>query len=82
MKGNCNQHFVKDSHRNNQYIATIKCSCCKEESNWEKPYPFELKEFNKWLDDFTKLHNSKGCNKNIIDKCEWESTSFSFGLSI
>ena len=77
----CNQHFVKDSYRNKKYNGTIKCSCCGEESNWIHPFPFEMKLFIKWLDDFVKLHKNKGCNKTEIQIQEWESKEVSFGVA-
>ena len=82
MEKICNQHFVKDTHRDKKYNGTIKCSCCGEESNWIHPYPFEMKAFIKWLNDFTKLHKNKGCNKVRIDIQEWESKEVSFGVAI
>jgi hypothetical protein len=82
MKKICNQYFVKDTHRNKKYNGTIKCSCCDEESNWNQPYPFEMKLFIKWISDFQKLHNNKGCNKIKIETQAWESKEVSFGIAL
>jgi hypothetical protein len=40
-----------------------------------------MKLFIKWLDNFTKLHKDKGCNKKLIDIQDWESKEVSFGIA-
>jgi hypothetical protein len=78
----CNQHFVKDIYRDKSHNGTIKCSYCDEESHWDSPFPFELKSYLKWLNDFTKLHENKGCNKINIPVKKWESKEVSFGIAL
>jgi transcription elongation factor Elf1 len=80
MKNICNQSFVKDTHRDKKYNGTIKCSCCGEESHWNHPFPFEMKLYMKWLDDFMSLHKNKGCNKKKLPTQRWESTEVSLGI--
>jgi len=81
MEKICNQHFIKDTHRDKKYTSTLKCSCCGEESHLTQPAPF-VKDFVRWLNDFTKLHKNKGCNKHKIEDQEWAAKEVSFGVAI
>ena len=81
MKKINNQHFVNDLFRDIKYTSTLKCSCCGEESHLSEPSPL-VTDFIKWLNDFTKLHKKKGCNKVRVDIQEWEAKEISWGIAI
>lgn len=77
----CNQFFVKDVFRDKRYNGTLKCACCDEESNMNLPYPIEMTALIKFIDLFTKLHASKGCNKAQIVGPDWASGEVNFGIA-
>jgi len=78
----CNQFFIKDIYRNKQYQATIKCAVCSEETNFSEPFPFELKNYTKWINNFVKIHKDKGCNKIKVKPDKWASGKISIAISI
>lgn len=76
----CNQFFVKDIYRDKTKPGTAKCANCLEKSNFEEPFPFELKKFNKWMSSFVKLHSDKGCNKIKLNGPEWASSTINVAI--
>ncbi len=83
MKGKiCNQLFVKDTFRDRQYKATVRCVWCDESSNLEATYPFELKLITDFLSNFMKLHKQKGCNARQLSTPIWASKEVDLGLSM
>jgi hypothetical protein len=77
----CNQTFIKDQFRDKKYIGTMKCIFCGEESNISLKFPCSLLEFNKQLQQFTKMHTVKGCNKTKLDAPDWACKTFEVGIA-
>lgn len=77
----CNQTFVKDTHRDKKYIGTMKCISCGEESNISLQFPCKLTDFNKQINAFQKMHETKGCNKKQLNAPEWACQSFDIGIA-
>ncbi len=77
----CNQYFVKDTHRNKEFMGTAKCAKCNEESSLDVQFPLEMKLLSDFSKSFTKHHKIKGCNKYKSEPGEWASKSVSLGIA-
>ena len=77
----CNQFFIKDQYRDKTLISTLKCACCNEESTLSKPFPVEIDIFMEFINSFTALHESKGCNENQLDPPYWAAGTVTIGIS-
>ena len=78
----CNQHFVKDTHRNKKHTATIRCAMCEEESNLIPELPISVYDYIDFMKTFIKLHSMYGCNKERLKVPEWASSDMSIGITI
>lgn len=78
----CNQFLVRDSHRDSSFLATVKCSCCREESNFNERYPFPVAGMVRWLANFVRIHRDKGCNEIQLEDPFWAAGSFTMGIGV
>jgi len=76
----CNQFFVKDTHRDKRYPATIRCSCCDRVYHYINSFPFSINDIAKWMERTTQIHDFKGCNEKQLPDPEWASKEVEFTI--
>ena len=73
--------MVKDTHRDMIYTGTMRCSKCNEESHLPDKFPFFLEDMTNHLDAFMKLHDKKGCNKEVVEVPNWASSKINLSIA-